>query len=296
MQVDSSKASDARALGADPQESSGRPKTARRSLPTMFLVHDLMGSLRAPGFWLYGAWMDTSLRHREQALGALWSVAGTLIIVVFLGTLYSVLLNNTSPIYYAHLASGYVLWIFMVGSLTRSSRLYTKNRGMIQNGYVKYPDYVLRMFCGEFNNLAYNLIVVFGAVVLTPVVFTTAVFALLFTVPLFLAAILGTCFLFSVIGARYPDFGELLRTVIRLGFFVTPIIWVPGAVGGKAGVIGAFLFANPFYYMIEIVRAPLVYAHVPWFEVGVVAAVTPVIWLMASLAYARARPYVPLWL
>ena len=245
---------------------------------------------------MYGAWIDTSLRHRAQALGAFWSVAGTLLFVVALGTLYSVVLNNRSPTFYAHIAVGYVFWIFMTGVLSRSSPLFKKNRSMIQNGYVKYPDYVLRMFCGELNGLAYNLIVVFGAVMLTPVVFTSAVFALLFTVPLFFAAILGGCFLFSVVGARYSDFGEFVRTVMRVGFFLTPIIWVPGAISGKAGVIGAFLYANPFYYLIEIIRAPLVYDHVPWLEVGVVAAAVPIIWLLASLAYARARPYVPLWL
>ena len=99
-----------------------------------------------------------------------------------------------------------------------------------------------------------------------------------------------------MLGARYADFAELLRTIMRLGFFVTPIIWVPGAAGGKAGIIGPFIYANPFYYLIEIIRAPLVYGHVPWFEVGVVAAAVPIIWMLASLAYARARPFVPLWI
>ena len=56
------------------------------------------------------------------------------------------------------------------------------------------------------------------------------------------------------------------------------------------------MYANPFYYLIEIIREPLVYGHVPWFEIGVVAAAIPIIWLLASLAYARARPYLPLWI
>ena len=67
--------------------------------------------MRAPGFWLYGAWIDTSMRYRSQALGAFWMVSGTLAFVLLLGTLYSQVLKADSEIYYAHIAAGYVLWI-----------------------------------------------------------------------------------------------------------------------------------------------------------------------------------------
>ena len=104
----------------------------------------------------------------------------------------------------------------------------------------------------------------------------------------------GACLLLSVVAARYPDIAELTQTLLRLFFFITPIIWMPGA--GKGAAIGAFIYANPFYYLLEIVRGPLVYGQVPWFEIGVVAAAVPIIWLAAALAYARAKPYVPLWI
>ena len=166
---------------------------------------------------------------------------------------------------------------------------------MIQNGYVKYVDYVLRMVASQAINFGYNILVVIGAIVLTPVQVTIADLVLLFTLPLVLLAVLGMCFLLSVVGARYPDFGELTQTILRLFFFVTPIIWMPTQTG-RGAIVGAFLYANPFYYLIEIVRGPLVYGHVPWFEIGVVAAAVPLMWLAAALAYARAKPYIPLWI
>lgn len=275
---------------------SKRVKSQRSSPSIVSLIQDLVASFRAPGFWLYGAWIDTSLEYRAQALGAFWGVAGTLLFVVLLGTLYSHVLPNRHQSFYVHLATGYVLWVFMQQTLSVSARIYTSNRSMIENGYVKYPDYMLRMFCAELNSLALNLIVVVGAVVLSPISLTAAPLVLFLTIPLFFAAILGICFFCSVLGARYADFAELLRTALRLGFFITPIIWVPGAAGGKSGAIGAFVYANPFYYLIEIVRAPLMSGEVPWLEIGVVTAAIPIIWFFASYAYARARPYLPLWL
>jgi hypothetical protein len=35
---------------------------------------------------------------------------------------------------------------------------------------------------------------------------------------------------------------------------------------------------------------------VPWFEIAVVVAATPIIWLLAALTYAKGRSYVPLWI
>ena len=292
--VDSPAPGEGHRAGSAPKKDAADTGAIRGRPTFLALFQDLVSSLKAPGFWLYGAWIDTNLRYRSQALGAFWMVSGTLAFVVILGTLYSRVLQTDSEIYYAHLATGFVLWIFIQQSLQQSSRLYKKNRDMIQNGYVKYADYVLRMVGGQLINLCCNLLIVVGAVALTPVHVTTADFVLLLTIPLFFLAVLGVCFLLSVVGARYPDIGELMLTVLRLFFFVTPIIWMTSM--GKGAVIGAFIYLNPFYYLLEIIRGPLVYGIVPWLEIGVVAAAILIIWLLAALAYARAKPFVALWI
>lgn len=259
------------------------------------LVGDLAASLRAPGFWLYGAWIDVSVRHRGQALGALWNVASTALFVGMIGTLFSHVMDGGAA-YPAHLAVGYVFFMFIQQNLSQSATIFVRSKSLIQNGYVKYADYVLRLFATQIISLAYNLIVVACVLIIAPVHFTAAVFALLFTVPLFFVAVLGLDFLLSIVGARYKDIGELLRAILGLAMFVTPIIWVAGSGQGKSAMVGPFVYANPFYYAIEIVRAPLVYGVVPWLEIAVVVAAVPIIWLLAGLAYAKGRSYVPLWI
>ena len=295
--VDSPAPGEGQRSGVAHKKDTGDTGAIRGRPSILALFQDLVAAFKAPGFWLYGAWIDTSLRHRSQALGAFWMVSGTLAFVLILGTLYSNVLlrpGADSQTYYAHIGTGFVLWILIQQSLQQSTRLYKKNTSMIQNGYVKYVDYVLRMFSGHLISLAYNLLIVVGVILLTPVQVTTADFVLALTVPLFMLALLGMCFFLSVIAARYPDVAELMQTVLRLFFFVTPIIWMTSM--GKGAVIGAFIYLNPFYYLLEIIRGPLVYGIVPWFEIGVVAAAVPVIWLLAAFAYARAKPYIPLWI
>jgi ABC-2 type transport system permease protein len=293
--VDRPAPQDVRRPGADRNKKPGIAEPTQQLPSRVALFRDLAAAFSAPGFWLYGAWIDTSLQYRSQVLGAFWMVAGTLVFVIFVGSLFSNVLEREDSTYFTYLASGYVLFTFMSQCLLQSTRVFASNRAMIQTGYIKYANYVLRFFCAQLINLAYNLLVVVGAIALTPVTLTAAALILVVTVPLFMVAILGVSVLFSVIGARYADFGELVKTGLQLGFFLTPIIWVPSA-SGKGALIGAFLYANPFYYLLEVVRAPLVNGRVPWFEIGIVAAAIPLIWLLAGIAYARAKPYLPLWI
>jgi ABC-type polysaccharide/polyol phosphate export permease len=274
--------------------SPGDPDATHDRLTELTLFRDLIASFKAPGFWLYGAWIDAALRYRSQALGAFWMVGSTLAFVILLGTLYSRVLKVDSDLYYGHVATGYAFWLFIQQSLNMSTRIYKRNVSLIQNGYVKYVEYVLRLVCTQAINLGYNLLVVIGVILLTPVHVTAEALVLIVTVPLLLLAVLGMCIVLSIVSARYPDIGELVQTLLRLFFFITPIIWMPGQ--GKGAIIGTFLYGNPFYYLIEIVRGPLVYNQVPWLEIGVVAAAVPLIWLMAAVAYARAKPFIPMWI
>jgi ABC-type polysaccharide/polyol phosphate export permease len=99
----------------------------------------------------------------------------------------------------------------------------------------------------------------------------------------------------GILGARYPDLVEMLSSAMRLMFFVTPILWVPGE-GTKGTLFNAVLYFNPFYYLIEVIRGPLVYGKMPYFEITVVGVALMVCWLAASLLYARTKSVIALWL
>ena len=60
-------------------------------------------------------------------------------------------------------------------------------------------------------------------------------------------------------------------------------------------MIGAALYFNPFYYLIEVVRAPLMSGTVPAFEIMVLLIALPVGWLVASFLYARTQYSIALW-
>jgi ABC-type polysaccharide/polyol phosphate export permease len=52
---------------------------------------------------------------------------------------------------------------------------------------------------------------------------------------------------------RFRDISQIIANGVQLAFFVTPIIWPPN----QGRVSELIVHANPFFHLIELVRAPL---------------------------------------
>ena len=57
----------------------------------------------------------------------------------------------------------------------------------------------------------------------------------------------------GMVSARFRDIPQLIASVVQILFFLTPIFWKPESLKGHAYIVDF----NPFYHLLEIVRAPL---------------------------------------
>ena len=57
----------------------------------------------------------------------------------------------------------------------------------------------------------------------------------------------------AITSARFRDVPQIVGAVMQFAMFMTPVFWKPDQVGRDH----VLLEANPFYYMFEVVRAPL---------------------------------------
>ena len=91
--------------------------------------------------------------------------------------------------------------------------------------------------------------------------------------------------------ARFRDIMPIVNSLMQIAFFLSPVIWKPEQLGERA----VWLPLNPFYDMLEIVRAPLL-GEVP----------SPLVWVgaltysamlcgLAWLFFRRARGRVAFW-
>ncbi len=261
------------------------------------LLHDFYASARSGGSWFYSSWIDILLNYRSTFLGPIWILVGTGIFVFAVGNLYGrvVIGSGGTNIYLAHLAIGITVWYFITQSIVGSCTVFSTNKSNILDGADTYPDLILKLVMTNLIYLLHNSVIIVLVFVVVELKLSSAALVLLLTLPLVLANILWMCVIVAILGARYGDLEELLHSVLRLLFFVTPILWVPHK-DVRGPIIDLLLYLNPFYYLVEVIRVPLVYGQVPALEISVMLAALPLGWLAASLLYARTRWSIALWL
>jgi lipopolysaccharide transport system permease protein len=93
--------------------------------------------------------------------------------------------------------------------------------------------------------------------------------------------------------ARFRDVMPIVNSVMQIAFFITPVIWKPQQLGARGM---EHLPLNPFFDMLEIVRAPLLGAMpdpMVWIGAGVYSV------LLCALSwtfFSRARGRLAYWL
>jgi len=65
---------------------------------------------------------------------------------------------------------------------------------------------------------------------------------------------MAICLLLGAVCARFRDIPPIVGSVMQIAFFISPIIWKPELLRGPQA---AWLPFNPFFTLLEIVRAPL---------------------------------------
>lgn len=257
---------------------------------------ELGQSFRNPEFWALSSWLDIMVRARRSRFGMLWLVSPSIVYVFGLGTFFASMTAHGKPgPFYAHVALGSMVFRTLMSTVTGSANVFNGSTSFIMDGHVRLTDYLLESLAKSFFDLCMYLPVTVVALVFSGNVHAIG---LLLAIPALLLIYVNALWIaavFSLIGARFADFGQLLHNVSVFLFLLTPIVWYPEMM--PAGSIRAHLMRlNPFYHFVQIFRAPIVGEPVETTTLWYLGVLTVVGLLVATFAYRRYARFVPLWI
>ena len=237
-------------------------------------------------------WFDIRLRYRGSVLGPLWLTLSTAVMVVALGVLYSALFKMELHDYLPWLALSLVLWNFLAALVGDACTCFVMSEGMIRAQRLPFTLYAGRVVVRNVLVLGHNIVVIVAVYAWFDVWPGLALFGMLPGLAVWLVDGMAACLLLGAMCARFRDIPPIVGSVMQIGFFVSPIIWKPELLTEDRRV---WLPANPFYSMLEIVRAPLTGA-----------AADPVVWYsalgyslvlvaLAWVAFVRVRGRLAFW-
>jgi lipopolysaccharide transport system permease protein len=193
------------------------------------------------------------LLYGQSLLGVLWQPMTLGITIFGIGVIFGQLFNIPVAKYLPFLCLGMIFWQCITVTLNQASSCFS-NKGRHDNTrYDELIIYPIEIWAINMSQTLINLsIFVIVALVYDLSWGLLDLVAFFFGLVMFAIIVLCITILFSLLSAVYFDFQNIIRNLLQLSFFVTPIMWEPSGLQYKA-----IFLLNPIYHLIEIVRAPL---------------------------------------
>src|SRR5690606_21444178 len=189
----------------------------------------------------------------------------------------------------------YAVWRMLSMVISDAINSLRSNKSFILDGNIRLTDYALGTIAKSLFYFGFSMVGMLGVLLWSSAVPIWAIPTLLLTVPIVVLNLFWIAYCVALLGARSPDFGQVLQTLLMMGMLFTPIIWEGHRFAPDTGG-GVVVRLNPAYHLLEIVREPL-YGHAPETGSVVFVAVMLVVgWTLAAFLCRRYSRYVPIWI
>jgi len=228
---------------------------------------------------------DLRARYRGTMFGIAWSLITPLGLAVIIGTVFSLLWGQPMKSFIPYLFSGLMPWLYLAACAQAGTNSFISAQGYIKQTQTPIEIFPIRTAVVELINLLFSLIVFFVLYfILSHESFSYFMFASLFSIVIF--AIFGASIatISAFINTYIRDYSQIQSLIIQGMFYVTPIVWQPSILDERGY---AFIYKfNPMYYMLEILRKPLL-GEMPSGKIWLVALVITI--LLAGIAIMLMR-------
>jgi ABC-2 type transport system permease protein/lipopolysaccharide transport system permease protein len=190
------------------------------------------------------------------------------------------------------LCTGLLIWNFLATFLIEGGAIFTASESYIKQIRLPYSVYVYRSSSSKLIIFAHNFVIYFGVLIYFGIWPGAAgLLAIPGLLLLLLNGTLATIYI-GILSARFRDIPQLINSVVQLIFFVTPIMWKPELLSRRAYIADI----NPFFHLVEIVRAPLL-GQVPDLENYLaILLITAINLALVGYVFTRFRSRIAYWI
>ncbi len=262
-------------------------RTGRRG--TLFeyqmALRDLRASVGRADLACSLAWHDVSSRYRGSILGPFWITLSMGLMVLGIGVVYANLFDIALKDFLPLVALGIVFFGTVSNTIIEGCTTFVQAAGMLSQTNLPMFTFVWRTVVRNLINLGHHLVIVLAVLVYygywRHANLPAAALGLVFLV-------LNTAWISMLVGiasARFRDVPQVVISIMQFAMFVTPVFWPVNRLGKHQFV----LVMNPFYHMLEAVRAPLLGTAVAPHTYLFLAAMALVGWLVTFSLFANTR-------
>jgi ABC-type polysaccharide/polyol phosphate export permease len=246
---------------------------------------DLTNSFQRLGLAWSLATHDVGSRYRGSILGPFWITLSMGLMVLGIGVLYASLFNLPLDHFLPYVALGIVFFGVLTGTVNEGCETFVLASGMLSQTSLPMFTFVWRTVFRNLINLSHHLIIVVGMLIFYgtwreahPLLAVVGIVLLLLNAG-WLSMLAG------IASARFRDIPPVVQSIMQFAMFMTPVFWLPDRFGKHQ----AFLDWNPFYHLLQAVRAPLLGEDVRPLTYIVLVAMVVLGWAVTFGMFANIR-------
>ena len=267
------------------------PKVSQQQMA----LADLIDGLISWRIWFMLAYQDIKLRYRRSVLGPFWLTLSMGITVYSMGYLYAHLFHVELGQYYPFLVAGMLSWSLISTMVIELTDGLIISDGLIKQIKLPYGVHIHRIVMRNILIFFHNMLVFVPIVIIYHESIKINFYSLLIVPGLLLIYLNAFNYglILSMVGSRYRDLSQVVKSLVQVVFFVTPVMWKPDTLASHYQYI---VDLNPFYAFIELIRAPLLGTYPSLNNLSLVSIMTVVGGFGCWKIFSRYRSRIVYWL
>lgn len=254
-------------------------------------VDDIVSGARAYPVWATLARMDIRQRYRRSILGPFWITITMMVLILGMGPLYGSLFGIDIKEFLPYLAMGVITWGLISTLILEGCAAFVTAENLLRSVRLPYTTHVLRVLFRNLIVFAHNLVAFVPFMIYLGLEPQWRWLASIPGVLMVLLAALPATFMFSVLCTRFRDLQQIIASAVQLAFFLTPIFW-------KGSLLKKHLYFvdwNPFHWMLEVVRAPIIEGIPSWLIYAKLVGLTVLLYAVAIPFFVKYRRRLAFW-
>jgi len=263
-------------------------RTGRRG--TLFEFHmafeDFRGSLRRLGLAWSLAWHDVVARYRGSILGPFWITLSMGLMVLGIGLVYARLFGIGLHDFLPLVALGIVFFGAISGMITEGCDTFVSAKNMLSQTSLPMFTFLWRTVLRTLINLAHHLVIVVAVLLVYGYWRRLNLPGALVGLAFLAANAAWIALIVGIASARFRDIPQVVNSIMQFAIFVTPVFWPAERLQGSKHIVLDF---NPFYHMLEAVRAPMMGAPIAPHTYSFLALMAVIGWSVVFSLFAITR-------
>lgn len=255
-------------------------------------ANDLIGGLRHWRIWMRLASNEIRLRYVRSLLGPFWLAITSAIWAFGLGFVFATLWKTDLKTFLPHVTTGVMSWYVVSGILGMAPVVFIMYKSIITSINIPISIQIYRFMAVQVITFLHNV----PTILVVLFIYSDSLgWTFLLMIPgLILVVVNGTWLTLALglLGARFRDLQQVTTNLVNVLFFLTPIVWRRETLGSSTYIADL----NPFFHLLEVMRAPMMGEPYPWRSLAVISIMAVIGWAVTFVAYARYRPRIYYWI